>query len=304
MNPPDEQFSFGQDEIARRLDFIGFTEEDAERIRALRPYLHSVTEEVADDLYAQIRTIPKLANILQGHLNQCKIKQSAYLRQLLNARIDRLYTASRAWVGEVHRHMGVEPGWYIAAYSYLMELLFERLAEHMQDDPGTAWMISRSVTKLVHFDMILSLDAYSQGLVEVDRSRVAALRESAAPTALEVWPGVVVLPISGALDAERTNAYHGAILQSLLSTHAKALIFDMSRIPEIDLETGEHLFGLAREATEMGVTVVVAGITESLENQIASVGLATGDVVLVRRLPDAVQHVLKTMNALAQPEPE
>lgn len=230
MHRGSNPFDLDPSEIADRLDFIGFDEEDADRIRACRATLHSHTADLAEDLYTHIRTIPALDQILAGHLNQCRVKQSAYLRQLLNATVDRLYTAARTWIGEVHRHMGVEPRWYLGAYCYLQDQIAQVL-EESDLDTLEAWRAHRSLLKLVVFDVSLALEAYERTAFENEHRRGETLREHALPTILEVERGVLVLPVAGGLDAERVMQLEGSILQALLSREeVRALVIEASHL--------------------------------------------------------------------------
>ena len=213
----DARFGIDEEEAARRLAFLGFIDLDAALVREAGELLTPLAEELATALYARIREEPSLTALIDEHLVPCRIKQSTYLRQLFAARIDRLYTISRAWVGEVHRQFGVEPRWYVAACGVLLETLASRLAEHpaLRDDPGRGWAAARSLTKLFFFDMVLALDTYDESRRAAASSRDEVLSELAAPAVLEVWPGVLVLPLVGNLDARRGDAFLGALLQAL-----------------------------------------------------------------------------------------
>lgn len=285
-----ERLAITDVEVARRLAFLAFTEEDADRLRAQLPGLRPHLGEVACGLYEHAARVPHLAQLLDGHVLQCRTKQAAYLRQLLEARVDAVYAASRAWVGEVHLRMGLEPRWYLASFSSLQELLNERLAglPALKADPAEGWRVSRSLSKLIFFDMILALDTYVEGLLATLRAREAVLRELSAPAVLEVLPGLFVVPVVGRLDEVAAQAMWGALLQAL--ARASSIVLDLSRLAVPDEVTFAHVFRLADDATRLGAVVVVAGVSRSFLRELGRLGVDTRAIACRARLTDAVQQ--------------
>lgn len=289
-------YALSDDDVARRLEFLQFTEEDAARLRRHLPALEPHLPDVACALYAHAATVPHLARLLDGHVIQCRVKQAAYLKQMFTGRVDRVYAASRAWVGQVHLRFGLEPRWYLAAFSTLQELLNERIAAALADDPAEALRVTRSLGKLVLFDAILALDAYVDGLLGELRAREEVLRELSAPAVLEVLPGIHVVPVVGRLDDAAALALRGALLQALMR-QARAVVLDVSRLARLDAPTGRHVFRLAEEARSLGAAVVVAGVSPVLERELTRLGVPTGAVPRRTRLADAVEEARRRARA-------
>lgn len=294
-----ERLVISDEEVRRRLEFLGFTEEDAARLRAQLPALRPHLGEVACALYAHAARVPYLAKVLEGHVIQCQTKQAAYLRQLLEARIDKVYAASRAWVGECHLRVNLEPRWYLAAFSTLQELLNDRLTAlpELQADPAEGWKVARSLSKLVFFDMILALDAYVEGLLGALRKREAILRELSTPAALEILPDLFVIPVVGRLDEPAALALWGAMLQVL--SRADAVVLDLSRLAVPDEATCSHVFRLAADAARLGVVVLVAGVSRHLQGELGKQGVDLRGVPCRARLVEAVQHARRVLRERA-----
>lgn len=296
---PAERLTISDGEVARRLEFLAFTEEDAARLRAQLPAMRPHLAEVACGLYAHASRVPHLRQLLDGHVIQCQTKQATYLRQLLEARVDSVYAASRAWVGEVHLRTGLEPRWYLASFSSLQELLNERLAAlpELQADPAEGWRVSRSLSKLIFFDMILALDAYVDGLLTTLRAREAVLRELSAPAVLEVLPGLFVVPVVGRLDDVAAHALWGALLQAV--ARARAIVLDLSRLAVPDEVTCNHVFRLAADATRLGAVVVVGGVSRAFQRELAGLGVDTRAIPCRARLSEAVQQARRKLRVQA-----
>src|SRR5690606_20934473 len=63
---PEDRLALSDEEVARRLEFLGFTEEDAARLRAHLPALRPHLPEVACALYGHAATVPHLARLIEG----------------------------------------------------------------------------------------------------------------------------------------------------------------------------------------------------------------------------------------------
>lgn len=295
---PDEALA-QDEEVARRLEFLRFTPDDAARLRAHLPALEPHLPDVAAALYEHAATVPHLARILEGHLLQCRTRQAAYLAQMLTARIDRVYAASRAWIGEVHRRVGLEPRWYLASFSTLQELLNDRVVAALPDDPAEALRLVRALGKLIFFDAILALDAYVDGLLGELRAREAVLRELSAPAVLEVLPGVLVVPVVGRLDEAAALALRGALLQALTAREARAVVLDVSRLPVLDAATGQHARTLTDDARSLGAVAVVAGVSRAVARELDRLGVDLVGVPCRARLADAVEEARRRARACA-----
>lgn len=283
----------GAEEVELLLDFLGFTEADASRLRGCLEFLEPMLGDIVEDLYAHVKEVPALATILEGHVAQCQLKQSAYVKQLLDARIDAIYTASRAWVGEVHRQLGVEPRWYMAAYSHLEDLILARLAEHPDlQTPDALGAVSRSLRKLICFDSLVACEAYAHSLQAARDTRERVLRDLSRPALLDLGQGVFVVPLVGSLDEDAVEALQGALLQ-VYALGARVLIIDLARLPYLDDATGT-LFRLAGDiACAEGFSVVIAGVSPALSRDIVTNRIETAGLPLVRRLAEAVQAALQ-----------
>ncbi|RMG12881.1 MAG: hypothetical protein D6731_13065 [Planctomycetota bacterium] len=258
------------EEVEALLGYLGFTEEDAERIRRCGEFLGPSLQSIANRLYDHIQTVPRLAEVLDGHLQQCRIKQSAYLKQLLAARIDTTYAASRAWVGEIHRLMGVEPKWYMASYCKLERMLVEAIAEHEDapQDPQELIAIVLSLRKLIAFDTAVANEAYERVLAENHRRREQALADSGRPMVLDVGEGISILALGGSLEVERTQEMHGAMLQAF-AAGARVLVADLTRVTEVDADAAAAFFDLLR-SMQPALRVLVAGFSPAIERSLVT----------------------------------
>ncbi|HBP17919.1 MAG TPA: hypothetical protein DEA08_09005 [Planctomycetes bacterium] len=282
--------------VQEQLAFLGLAEEDFARIRRHGPALLPHAEEIAEELYAHIETVPALSELLEGHLIQCKLKHTSYLAALLGAEVDETYALSRAWVGEIHRNVGVGPRDYVASYAYLLELLLDRLgaAPDLASDPQELLALARSLTKLVFFDISLALAGYERGQEEAWGAEQRALEESSAPIVLEVWPRVFVLVLRASAGSV-ADRYRGAVLQTLgVGGARRSFLLDLSRLTSCETETVSLVYELVALLEDFAASPRVVGCTEEFLRRSVALGHEPSRLV---RVPDLARGVREIAQA-------
>lgn len=105
------------------------------------------------------------------------------------------------------------------------------------------------------------------------RAREAALREQLLTVArqeqeirrlsrpiLAVAPGVLLVPIVGALDQGGAAELTAAILRAVSGRNARRVIVDLTGVADVDADTAPHLLRIDTAAALLGAEVVLAGI--------------------------------------------
>ncbi|MCA9658532.1 MAG: STAS domain-containing protein [Myxococcales bacterium] len=86
---------------------------------------------------------------------------------------------------------------------------------------------------------------------------------------IDVWEGVLTLPIVGAIDASRAADMTERLLERIRDAAARCVIIDLTGVDEIGAETAAGLLKMIRGAQLLGAYVVVAGIGASVARQLA-----------------------------------
>jgi diguanylate cyclase (GGDEF)-like protein/PAS domain S-box-containing protein len=148
--------------VRRRLDFLEFGDADAALLRQAHAALEQRAGPVVDAFYRHLGSVPELAALLadKARFERLQRSQSRYFSSLSGAPVDGNYVRDRVSVGLVHRHIGLEPQWYIGAYRKYLASISGVLREELADQPELAWVTYDALLKLVFFDLGLALDTY------------------------------------------------------------------------------------------------------------------------------------------------
>jgi signal transduction histidine kinase len=152
---------FRDDDVRQRLEFFDLSEEESKLLKEARPDLARHLDEILERFYLHLTSQPHTREMLSvpGLIDRLKGLQKAYFESLTSGVYDRAYFVNRLRVGEAHDRSGLEPVWYIGAYLKYLHIV----ADVLRRDWGDTERYRRTMfamSKVVHLDMSLALDAY------------------------------------------------------------------------------------------------------------------------------------------------
>jgi rsbT co-antagonist protein RsbR len=113
------------------------------------------------------------------------------------------------------------------------------------------------------------------------------LRHLAAPV-LRLGPGVLALPLIGALDRARIDVALAALLARTGREPVKRVVLDLTGAAAVDLAAADGLLRIVRVLQLQGVTPALSGIHPELAQAIVRGGLELGGVRCFQSLADAL----------------
>lgn len=126
-------------------------------------------------------------------------------------------------------------------------------------------------------------------MIEVQR---AAIRELSTPI-IEVWDGVLCLPVVGVLDTTRSAEMTEALLRAIVEQEANCAIIDITGIQIMDTGTADHFLRMARAVRLLGASCMLTGINPSIAQTMIHMGVDLGGVITYRTMRNALQRVLR-----------
>lgn len=134
--------------------------------------------------------------------------------------------------------------------------------------------------------------AYQRELEEklgtIERQR-AAIRDLSTPI-MEVWDGVLCLPIVGVMDTARSAEMTDALLRAVVSSKARCTIIDITGIEIMDTRTADHFIRMAKSVELLGADCVLTGLNPGIAQTMVHMGVDMGSLVTYRSLREALQE--------------
>jgi rsbT co-antagonist protein RsbR len=98
----------------------------------------------------------------------------------------------------------------------------------------------------------------AQGAVLEEQRRMLA--ELQTPV-IQVWEGVLALPIVGSLDTARAQEMTEALLERIVQTGSEIVLLDITGVPVVDTSVAKHLLETVAAARLLGAEVLVVGLS-------------------------------------------
>ena len=188
-------------EITRRKAFLEFDETDVSLLTELHARLQDVSRHFVDDFYTHLTKFEETRRFIPdaSSLEHLKRTQAAYFDSLTAGDYGPEYILNRLRVGVVHQHIGLEPKWYIGAYSRYLVGLLPELWRLLGDDPDKFLATYHALQKIAFLDMGLALDTYMQA----DRHTMLGLKRYAEDIIASLPAGLIV--VNDALKVRSVN---------------------------------------------------------------------------------------------------
>ena len=134
--------------------------------------------------------------------------------------------------------------------------------------------------------------------LETIEMQQAAIRELSTPI-IEVWTGVLCLPVVGVVDSQRSAEMTETLLETIVTKQARTAIVDITGIDVMDTKTADHFIKMARAVRLLGAECVISGINPGIAQTLTHIGVDLTGVRTMRNLRDALQFHLRETEQLA-----
>lgn len=198
-----------------------------------------------------------------------------------------LETVSREWV-----ERGVTPDemsrFILALKSPLFERLKSRFRNRVEELLDEIWLSSRVLDQMGLYTMHVFLEERDA----VIRRQQDEMMDLSTPV-VQVWNGVVTLPLIGTLDSERAQMVMENILDAIVEREAKIAIIDITGVPAVDTLVAQHLIKTAAAIRLMGAECVISGISPRIAQTIVHLGVDMPQVTTRGTLEAALAYAFQ-----------
>jgi anti-anti-sigma factor len=102
--------------------------------------------------------------------------------------------------------------------------------------------------------------------------RAQEILEIATPV-VQVWEGVILAPLIGSLDSQRTQQLMEKLLESIVDTRSSVALIDITGVPSIDTQTARHLVEAVSAVRLLGADVILTGIRPAIAQTLVHLGV-------------------------------
>lgn len=173
----------------------------------------------------------------------------------------------------------------------LKEPIFDALNRAHADDPSTIAAGTWSASRLLDQLGLLTMEVFQASREEVIGRQSQEIAELSTPV-VQLWKGILALPLIGTLDSARTGVVMENLLQAIVDEEAEIAIIDITGVPTVDTLVAQHLLKAIAAARLMGADCIISGIRPQIAQTMVHLGVEL-NVVSKATLADAFGLALR-----------
>ncbi len=196
-------------------------------------------------------------------------------------------------VARVRAAQGSSPSETAMFVFSLKEPLFRILSQTMGKDGARLADAIWAATMLLDRLGLYTTELAQRSRDEVITRQQEEMMELSTPV-VQLWDGILALPLIGTLDSARTQVVMENLLERIVSSEAEIAIIDITGVPTVDTQVAQHLLKTIAAARLMGADCIISGIRPQIAQTIVHLGLQL-DVVSKATMADALALALRRL---------
>jgi rsbT co-antagonist protein RsbR len=174
----------------------------------------------------------------------------------------------------------------------LKQAIFRRVAESLKSEPAALANTLWDATLVLDALGLYTTELFQQAREQLIARQQEELIELSTPV-VQLWEGVLALPLIGTLDSERTQVVMESLLERLVATGSSIAVIDITGVPTVDTLVAQHLLKTVAAAQLMGADCIISGIRPQIAQTIVHLGIDLSAVATKASLADAFALALK-----------
>jgi len=145
---------------------------------------------------------------------------------------------------------------------------------------------------------LYTTEVYQEFREGVIRRQQEEMLELSTPV-VQLWEGIVALPLIGTLDSTRTNVVMEGLLQKIVETGSELAIIDITGVPTVDTLVAQHLLKTVAAARLMGADCIISGIRPQIAQTMVHLQIDLSSVTTRATMAEALRFAFRRNASLA-----
>ena len=125
--------------------------------------------------------------------------------------------------------------------------------------------------------------------------RAREILEVSTPV-VQLWEGIIILPLIGTLDSQRTQQIMERLLNRIVETNSPVAIIDVTGVPTVDTQTGRHLIDTIAAVRLLGTQTLLTGIRPEIAQTLVHLGVDLAGIVTRPSLAAGLRYALEMLS--------
>jgi rsbT co-antagonist protein RsbR len=167
---------------------------------------------------------------------------------------------------------GMTSGQIIGGMLTLRDVYGRSLFERYQQDMGRLSAALDIYEPVANQILSIVALAFVEEREKVVRQQQQVIIELSTPV-IQVWQGILTLPIVGAIDSPRAAKITEDLLERIVARQARVVIMDITGVPLVDTGVANRLLKTVRAASLLGARCLLVGIRPEIAQTVVHLGV-------------------------------
>lgn len=109
---------------------------------------------------------------------------------------------------------------------------------------------------------------------------------------VQVWDGILLVPLIGTLDSQRTQQAMEKLLTSIAETNSPVALIDITGVPAMDTQTARHLVETVTAVRLLGSEVLLTGVRPAIAQTLVHLGIELSGIITRSSLASGLKQAL------------
>jgi rsbT co-antagonist protein RsbR len=174
----------------------------------------------------------------------------------------------------------------------LKQPLFSALQKSVEKGPAELVESMLAADLLLDNLGLYTTEVYQRSREEVIRRQQEEMLELSTPV-VQLWEGIVALPLIGTLDSARTSVVMESLLQTIVDTGSEIAIIDITGVATVDTLVAQHLLKTVAAARLMGADCIISGIRPQIAQTMVHLQIDLSTVTTKATMAEALRFALR-----------
>ena len=174
----------------------------------------------------------------------------------------------------------------------LKQAMFKRITESLKTEPAALAEALWDATTVLDALGLYTTEVFQQAREQLIARQQEELIELSTPV-VQLWDGILALPLIGTLDSDRTQVVMESLLERLVATGSSIAVIDITGVPTVDTLVAQHLLKTVAAAQLMGADCIISGIRPQIAQTIVHLGIELEGIASKATLADALSLALR-----------
>lgn len=183
----------------------------------------------------------------------------------------------------------------VGAYIFSLKNAIISVLQSEVTDHQVLFAQSLKISNLFDSFSMTTFETFIKGREEVIFRQTEEITEISTPV-IQVWKGILALPIIGTLDSSRTQVVMENLLQQIVETESSIAILDISGVPAVDSLVAQHLMKTVSATRLMGAECIISGIRPEIAQTVVHLGIDLSSIITKATLASALKTAFSILH--------